>query len=410
MTSRQGAFLLIVSALAASASSRSENLVKTWDLDLAKVLEGKGLKHTRDLPVLALRFSSDGSKLAAVVDLWREGAGEKQQQLKSYLLVIRADRPAVDAGIFQSSGGLGVADNGAGSETFGWTPSGRMIYAGGEVFEVERGKKCEMPASDYWGAFFLSDKFAMETERPDFGPSLDWKKRTRFTFLDADCQPEGNWEVPEQWTVQDVSPDRKLLSVVRSRDATREELSDGGLYFRTENLIVDPIARKVLQRWSGAQVPGGYFADSGKAICSGSDARDAERAPITCWEVDTGNKIGEAPTANGGIPMATALHAPRAVVADRRRRKIPFSYEYGLPYGRRVVWDFRAGKEIVSWRPQVQSYDFPFPKGPAKRTDEPYRFAISPDGQYIVEGGSGTLHLYKIEPDPAPGPGGTVRL
>jgi len=393
------AILLAVAGLLAPVSSHSESLGKVWDLDLRKVIEGKGLKHSHDLPVLALRFSPDGSKLATIVDLWAEGAGGQD---KSYMLIVRADQPGAEARVFQVTGGLGVSvsggENGAGLPTFGWSTSARTIYAGGEVLDVERGKKCEMPASDYWGAFFLSDKFAMERERPDFGPSLDWKKRTRFTFLDADCQPEGNWEVPEQWTVQDVSPDRKLLSVVRSRDATREELSDGGLYFRTENLIVDPIARKVLQRWSGAQVPGGYFADSGKAICSGSDARDAERAPITCWEVDTGNKIGEAPTANGGVPMATALHAPRAVVADRRRRKIPFSYEYGLPYGRRVVWDFRAGKEIVSWRPKFQSWEVPFRDGSAKRMHEPYRFAISPDGQYVAEGGNGVLHLYKIEP------------
>jgi hypothetical protein len=32
---------------------------------------------------------------------------------------------------------------------------------------------------------------------------------------------------------------------------------------------------------------------------------------------------------------------------------------------------------------------------PAK---EPFVFAISPDGEYVVEGGNGILRLYKIEP------------
>lgn len=408
MINRCCALLLAFSGLLAPLSSHSESLVKVWDLDLKNVIEGKGLKHTHDLPVLALRFSPDGTMLAVAVDLWAQDVDNK-----SHLVLLHTKQPAIDARVSEVNASIGVDENGAGLNFFGWTPSGRAVYASGTVLDIEGRKKCEMPPPSSFNALFIRDDLAVEKDRPDFSRPFDWKKRSLFTFLDADCRQLGNWEVPEQWAIQDVSPDRQLFSVVRSRDATPEELGDGGLYFRTENLIVDPIARKVLHRWSGARPPGGYggyFADSGKAICSGSDARDAERAPITCWEVDTGNKIGEAPTANGGIPMATALHAPRVVVADRRRRKIPFSYEYGLPYGRRVVWDFRAGKEILSWRPEVQSYDFPFPKGPAKRTHEPYRFAISPDGQYVVEGGNGILHLYKIEPDPAPGPGGRVRL
>jgi hypothetical protein len=397
-----GMLSLIVAGLVSQSVGHSDSLKKVWDLDLKKIIGARGLKYTHDLPVVGLRFSPDGASLAAVVDLQAENVNGVRQGYKSYLIAIRAYQPESVAGVFEVDGGLAVGENGAGPDNFGWSPSGKMIYAGGIVFDFEQGKRCEMPGNNFFGALFLGDDLAMEKERPDFGPSGDWYKVSHFTFLDADCQPQGKWEVSEQWTIQDVSLDRGLLSVSRTiRDLPIEELRKGALWFKTENLIVDPIARKVLHRWAGTQAPGGHFVDSGKAICAGSDAAAADRAPVTCWEVDTGKKIGEAPTANGGDPIVTALHGPRIVASDYRRRKIPFSSEYKEVFNHRVVWDFRSGKELVSWRPEFQSWEFQIevdPSKPLKHVREPYRLAISPDGQYIVEGGNGVLHLYRIVP------------
>jgi hypothetical protein len=239
---------------------------------------------------------------------------------------------------------------------------------------------------------FIQDDLAMGVVRDEGVPiTWDWKAlATHFTFFNADCQPTGKWDVPEAWSIVDVAIGRDLLSVSNLVSLNR-----------TDGLIVDPLSRTVLRRSSGNEADGDEFADSGSAICGGSDVEAAERAPVTCWEADSGKKIGEAPTINGGDPMATALHASRVVASDFRRKKIPFSYEYSQIFKRRVVWDFRSGKELVSWRPDFQAWDYQLeldPLKPLKHVQEPFKFGISPDGEYIVEGGNGTIRLYKIEP------------
>jgi hypothetical protein len=214
---------------------------------------------------------------------------------------------------------------------------------------------------------------------------------SHFVLFDADCRSQGSWEVPEEWSIVDVSADRGLLAV--SRIVERPHT--------TENLIVDSLLRRVVRRWSDETAPVGSFADSGRAICSGTDVAAADRAPVTCWEVDTGKRIAEAPTINGGDPLATAQHGSRIVASDDRRQKTVFSGEYREDFRRRVIWDFRTGKELVSWRPNSQSWDFQLfvdPQKPLRHVSEPFRFAISPDGKYVAEGGAGGIRLFKIEP------------
>ena len=88
--------------------------------------------------------------------------------------------------------------------------------------------------------------------------------------------------------------------------------------------------------------------------------------------------------------MATAVHSSRIVASDYQRVMYPpFSFEYGKLLKRRVVWDFRGSRELASWRPELQSY---------MGEEEPFKFAISPNGQYVAEGGNGIIRLFKIEP------------
>jgi hypothetical protein len=370
--------VLIVSLLVNTANGRAGTLRKIWELNLETLGLKQDQHHTSGLPVFALRFSPDNQHIAAVVD-WYKFGGED----KSNLLVLQTLHPDVAVRNYKINAGIDEDEDSTDLANFGWSPSGEIVYAGGAVIHLGDGKVCSLP----YMSTFTAENRAIGRDSADAGPSRSWDRLvSHFSFFNAACEEQEKWEVKEEWHIRDVSTDRGLLSVSRIV----------ALPNTLENLIVDVSSRKVLHRWRGDEASG-EFADGGKAICNGSDVETADRAPVTCWEVDTGVKIAVAPTVSGGFPIRSSLHASRIVASDYRRRKIPFSNEYSSALKCRVVWDFRTGKEIASWNPDFQSYRFRA-ISPPKQVNEPFRFAISPDGQYVLEGGNGILRLYRIEP------------
>jgi hypothetical protein len=293
----------------------------------------------------------------------------------SHLVILQLQHP--EAGLQQYSIGFGPDDNESGwrSPYFGWSPSGEIVYASGTVVRLTGGRTCSLPAR----STFISNDRAVTRNQPSHGPL------SIFTFYDAGCNDQEKWDAPHDWSIVAAAPDRGLLSI--------EERTERGV----ENFIFDALRKEVLRHGSGEDAPHGEFADSGRALCSGGDVVKAERVPATCWDVETGNKIGQTPKANAGFALATAAHAKRVVVSDYKRMKVPFDHEYGATFQGRVVWDFGSGKELVAWRPESQSYADPFLTLP-KPVTGPFRVAISADGEYIAEGGNGIIRLYKIEP------------
>jgi hypothetical protein len=163
-------------------------------------------------------------------------------------------------------------------------------------------------------------------------------------------------------------------------------------------LIVDPIAGKVLRRWPISVVSGFLnFADGDRAVCETGPAEQPGPIPVRCWDIDTGKLISETATIHGGLPASTAAQSGRMVASDYRYVPIRFTEDHKEILKRRVVWDFRTGKELASWHPDSQSYE---DRGirPPMQIREPFKFAMSPDGQYVLEGGNGILRLYRIEP------------
>jgi hypothetical protein len=364
-------------------AANAGSLRKVWESDVRKALGAKLGDRFKDFRVSALRFSPDGRMVAAVL----AGADKDRLTDEDRLLVIPVGHPEAKVREFQIRPGIEDGEDIPDLINFGWV-DGNRINAAGTVIHLSDERTCDLP----WGTVFFHPDRAIGRDRADFGADRNWRiPLSHFTIFGEDCRARETWEVAEEWNVLDVSADRGLLSI--------ERLINPASASRRETLIVDPIARKVLQRWPWDEMPGNQFADYGKAICAGSDVSVTERAPVICRDIDTGRNINEAPTTNGGDPMSASTQSSRIVASDYRRRRIPFSDEYAEVFKRRVVWDFRTGKEIVSWHPDVQTYEAStYAARPPKQTSEPFKFAISPDGQYVVEGGSGIIRVSKIEP------------
>ena len=253
-----------------------------------------------------------------------------------------------------------------------WSPNGDAVVVSTTLVHLGRAI-CRLPEGSSGGFLDSLHIFARL-----FGP----REPTVYRFFGTDCAPldtTSPWNHGEPSLIDDISIDRGFVCIRRVLDSAIS--------------IIAPFSGKTVQRWETHQLySGSRFADSGKAICGGdgSGADEKIRIPLQCLDVDTGRVIAEAQSISGGA-ISTSERASRVLADDIARGQIPFGYEHGTVLKRRVIWDFKTRKEVVSWGPRTQSY---------KEFDskEPFRSAISPDGQYVVEGGSGVLRLYKIEP------------
>jgi hypothetical protein len=364
------AIALFLNAMDASLLlGQAGKLRKVWEVDLKKNVDVRG--GLAGLPVFALRFSPDGRKLAAIADVYQKG-----DRRKSRLLIIDTSDRSTQIRQFEVEFGVNENENGQGAAlNFGWGPSTEVLYVWSTIVRLASGTTCELPHP----GVLVDDDIATSF---DSDPALTM---TRVTFYNQSCEQQQSWDVSEAWTVLDVSLHRRLLSLLRTM------LSSSS----SETLIVDPFSRRVLQRWPWRHGGPFEFADSGKAVCRGGALLENDRAPAVCLGVDTGKEIGVTQK-NGVAPIATSAKATRVVVSDYRRRKIPFSYEYEASFKGRYVWDFGTGRELVSWCPDSQTYANVFK--PTQQITDPFRFAISPDGQYVAEGGGGIVRLYHIDP------------
>ncbi len=354
-------FLLLAGACPWFAAA---GLRKIWELDLRTVIHQDGEPGKSALLVQGLRFSPDGTRIAVNFD-----QSPDPKRMMSRLLILKTEQPSDDVKQFNVNGvGDGMRGPGPG---FGWSPAGDMVVLAKTLIRWKEGKTCGLPRP---GTFLNQDHLLGD----EFKELTLEAHSTRISLYDADCRTVGNWDSEEFRSIRDVSVDRGLVLLEES-DLTKVR----------KVLLVDPIKKTVLRVW-GPEMVLGKFADSGKAICVGQGADKPGRVPFSCWEVDTDKKIADAPTINGGGRFAPALHASRVVGDDVHVKRELFYNEYYDYVKRRVVWDFRAGKELLSWRPQVQADE---------HTTDPQYFAvaISPDGQYIAEGGNGVIRLYQVE-------------
>ncbi|HEY1756531.1 MAG TPA: hypothetical protein VGG72_14110 [Bryobacteraceae bacterium] len=232
-----------------------------------------------------------------------------------------------------------------GHDFFGWSPDSQIIFSGRHVVRLADGKACDLPPNAIFPKFVGKGSLvALFLGAVRIGPSggLQQDGSSHLRLFDVDCQEQDSWEVPASWLSGDASPERGLLSisVVESSPWPTE-------------LIVSPFEKKILHRWSEQNAPRGF-----------------------CWDVDTGKKI----------------------ISGRSIRIVWDDYRDTGMAARRRIWDFTAGKELVSWPLKFITYGATFDLDGFNRDRRPIPSAISSDGEYLAEGGDGKIWLSRIQP------------
>jgi hypothetical protein len=363
------AFLCALIFPGSSSYSGAATLRKVWEIDLRKSYQGDLDERGREMPLVGMEFSPDGEEIAAITR-----AAVVSGRREYVIWVARARSPEAPVKSFGAQAVFGPESN---LKDFSWSPSGSALDAGGSVFNLASGARCSVPE---FGAFLGEDEIIASTSTGYSAPE------SRFGIFDRGCRIKAEWVSPERWFLMDVSPERRVLFMEQPR-------------MPHETLIVDPQDGRVLHRWQGADRPYGRFANSGRDICGIVATTRLSGTSVGCWDLDSGKVHGVFPE-NGGEPFAVSSRSSRIIVSNYRYFRGPIRDLDRNVFRDLVVWDFAAERAVVSWRPQFQAFggDNYVDGRPPKRLDEMDKVAISPDGQFVVEGGNGVIRLYRIEP------------
>jgi hypothetical protein len=349
-----------------AGTAEGGQLQKVWDFAPSTI---PSLGNTASaVRIYSVAFSRDGKRLAVVVGL---------SQHDQSLLVLDVKVPGVDYLHLPVNGSIREFDQG-GDRGIQWSPSGKYVIVGNAIVSLSGGSSCSLTAAGQWSGSDRVIPFQLAIRR--------------LSLFDPECRETGLWGQladNEHVSFFVASADRSLLLFSRStiRDYVVDEISTS---------LVDVSTKEVLRRstWrltsrTTSQTDGtafpfrAQFADSAKALCGRRGALWG--GGIECSTPETGRILGVI-TGWNAPNLRPAVESSRIVISDYSKRFdwIDFRWFIG-PLRKRVVWDFRTGKEIVRWKPKNQEM-------------EPYRFDISPDGEFIVEGGADLVTLYRIKP------------
>jgi hypothetical protein len=98
------------------------------------------------------------------------------------------------------------------------------------------------------------------------------------------------------------------------------------------------------------------------------------------------------------LDILPALRSSRIILIQYGKKFDFIDLRWALgSVNKRIIWDYRLEKELDSWSPKFQHETMRFANGSTRTDKQPYRVAISPDGNLIAEGGAGELLLSEIE-------------
>jgi len=337
-----------------------------------------------DLPIgiYSLAFSRDGKRIAVII-----GRSQRDQELT----VLDVQTPSVnflhfhvDARIleWESDGGKAIQ----------WSPSGQYLTLGNTIVNLTGGSSCTLPSVGQW-----------------VGPErvIALNVRRRLSLFDRECRETSVWKQSTddqfvEYFAVSAEGDKMLITEPTIRRSVQDEVSSSMVDVNTHRVLRRSTWRLTTPTTSetdGIAFPSrAQFADNDNALCGRRGTYWG--GSIECSTPEIGTILGVI-TGWNAPNLRPAVASSRIVISDYSKRLdflIEFRWYVG-PLRKRVVWDFRTGQEIVRWKPKVQELQtISGTPNSDNRATQPYRFDISPDGEFVVEGGAGVVTLYRIKP------------
>jgi hypothetical protein len=355
---------VVAAATLVGGAADAGHLRKIWDFNAGDGYRDGTGRIGPALVVFALSFSPDGRYIAAVV-----GRSSSEESV----LIVNASTPQASDRMLDVNPKMSAVDL-YDRMQIKWSPSGQRILLNRQIVDLANGNTCFLPEETGQRDFLFSGPAEVAAQQI---------KPMRLLFFDLACHATGQLDLGNDlWNIYDASADHGRLLLWQQYYHAVGSV-EWGLS------LLDAGSRTIFQRMP--LLERGKFADGGNTVC-GVGGAEWHHA-VECVDIDTGKHL--AATKGWTDPdLQTALHGKRIILSDYGRHLdwIDGVWRPGS-LKRRVVWDFGAGKELSSWHPRLQSIILG-----AHRQSLPFQFAISPDGEYVVEGGAGALALYRIEP------------
>jgi hypothetical protein len=212
----------------------------------------------------------------------------------------------------------------------------------------------------------------------------------RFTGPQGETLRE--WTFPQAISVLGVDSSRASVAV-----------ATGGRFEpapQTHEIVVfDSKDRTEIRHWS---LPGGApyfgsFANSGTTLCAMETSPTPDAADLICWDIESGSESlhqtlpsGQSVSMIGGGKLIGIEHHDIKKVPRLLQSLAQTSIVMTNPT--RLIWDSRSARETAELPIRTQ-WVLP-------RVDAPYAWTISPVGNFVAEGGTGVVTIYRVVGNP----------
>lgn len=208
----------------------------------------------------------------------------------------------------------------------------------------------------------------------------------RFVGIGGDVLKE--WRFPESVTVIGVEPKLGRVAVAKRSGANTTPKTH-------EIAVLDAEDRNEIRRWTlGGEAPYfGSFADSGHSLCAMESSSAPDNTDLICWNITAGSESLHK-TLPSGWSVFMISGGEFLGIEHHEIRKVPrFLQSLAqtsviMANPARCIWESHSGREVAELPIKTQ-WVLP-------GVDAPYAWTISPTGDFVAEGGSGVVTMYRV--------------